>query len=281
MADWLPVDWYLGGAEHAVLHLLYARFWTKAFNDLGLIDFSEPFLRLRSVGMVLASDGKKMSKSLGNVINPDDVVAEFGADAVRIYEMFMGPWDQAIAWNPRSLIGCRRFIEKIWELTSRDIANNWKVSDVKLAIELNKLIKKIGEDIMALKFNTAVAAGMKFANAWAEVKSGLSKGDMKRLMAVLAPLAPFVTEELWQALGEPGSVHLSGWPEAKEVKAEEATVVVQINGKMRSSLVLAADDSQNEKVVVKKSLADEVVKKWVVGSYKVIFVPGRLVNFVV
>ncbi|MFZ2202755.1 MAG: class I tRNA ligase family protein, partial [Microgenomates group bacterium] len=280
MVDWLPVDWYLGGAEHAVLHLLYARFWTKAFNDLGLVKFSEPFLRLRSVGMVLAADGKKMSKSLGNVINPDDVVAEFGADAVRIYEMFMGPWDQAIAWSPRSLIGCRRFVEKIWEMTNRDIANNWKESDGKLAVELNKLIKKVADDIAALKFNTAVAAAMKFANGWAAAKTGLSKEDMKRLLQVLAPLAPFVTEELWHELGESGSIHLSGWPEAGKVKDEETTVVVQVNGKMRGSLVLPTADSQDEKVVIEKALADEKVKKWVGGEYKVVFVPGRLINFV-
>ena len=280
-ADWLPVDWYLGGAEHAVLHLLYARFWTKAFYDLGLVKFSEPFLRLRSVGMVLAADGKKMSKSLGNVINPDEVVAEFGADAVRIYEMFMGPWDQAIAWNSRSLIGCRRFIEKIWELASRDMANNWRESDGKLAAELNKLIKKVGEDIGQLKFNTAVAALMKFTNTWVDVKTGLSKEDMKRLLRVLAPLAPFMTEELWQVLGGSGSIHLSGWPEVGKIMAEEMTVIVQVNGKKRGSLVLPMADSQDEKVVIEKALADEKVKKWVGGEYKVVFVPGRLINFVV
>jgi len=281
LADWLPVDWYLGGAEHAVLHLLYARFWTKALYDLGLVKFSEPFLRLRSVGMVLAADGKKMSKSLGNVINPDEVVAQYGADAVRIYEMFMGPWDQAIAWNSRSLIGCRRFVEKIWELASRDMANNWKESEAKLAVELNRLIKKVGEDIVALKFNTAVAACMKFANVWAIASTGLSKEDMKRLLAVLAPLAPFVAEELWRAsLGEPGSVHFCGWPEAKEVADEEVTIVVQVNGKMRGSLVFSAEDSQDEKAVTEESLINEQVKKWVIGKYKVVFVPGRLINFV-
>ena len=279
--DWLPVDWYLGGAEHAVLHLLYARFWTKALYDLGLVKFSEPFLRLRSVGMVLATDGKKMSKSLGNVINPDEVVAEYGADAVRIYEMFMGPWDQAIAWNSRSLIGCRRFVEKVWELASRDVANNWKESDTKLTAELNRLIKKVGEDIGQLKFNTVVAAEMKFANTWSSAKTGLSQEDIKRLLAVLAPLAPFVSEELWHALGEPGSIHLSGWPEAEEITDEEVTIVVQVNGKMRGSLVFSASDAKDEKAVTEKSLTNEQVKKWVGGEYKVVFVPGRLINFVV
>ncbi len=281
MADWLPVDWYLGGAEHAVLHLLYARFWTKAFNDLGLLNFTEPFLRLRSVGMVLASDGKKMSKSLGNVINPDEVVAEYGADAVRVYEMFMGPWDQAISWNPRSLIGCKRFVEKIWELTSRDNANNWKTSDQKLETELNRLIEKVAGDIDLLKFNTAVAAAMKFANSWTAAKTGLSRMDMKKLMQTLAPLAPFVTEELWRQLGEPGSVHHSGWPEIKKVAAGEVTIVVQVNGKTRGTVKAQSKESKTQNDIEKMALADEKIKKWVTGKYKVVFVPGRLINFVV
>jgi leucyl-tRNA synthetase len=290
--EWLPVDWYLGGAEHAVLHLLYARFWTKAFNDLGLLNFTEPFLRLRSVGMVLAADGKKMSKSLGNVVNPDEVVAEYGADAVRIYEMFMGPWGQAISWNPRSLIGCRRFAEKIWELTNRDIANDWKISDAKLIASLNQLIAKIGEDIELLKFNTSVAAAMKFANSWAGAKTGLSREDMKKLMQILAPLAPFVTEELWHQLGEPGSIHLSGWPEAKRIVAEEVTVVIQVNGKMRGMLKIQellakpdlASQDKNSRIqskVEELALADSNIKKWVGENYQVVFVPGRLINFVV
>ena len=161
------------------------------------------------------------------------------------------------------------------------MANNWKESDAKLAAELNKLIRKVGDDIGQLKFNTAVAACMKFANAWATASTGLTKEDMKRLLAILAPLAPFAAEELWRALGEPGSIHLCGWPEAKEVADEEVTIVVQVNGKMRGSLVFSAEDSQDEKAVTERSLINEQGKKWVIGKYKVVFVPGRLINFVV
>ncbi len=281
-AEWLPVDWYLGGAEHAVLHLLYARFWTKAFSDLGLVNFSEPFLRLRSVGMVLAADGKKMSKSLGNVINPDDVVAKYGADAVRIYEMFMGPWDQAISWSERSLIGCRRFVEKVWDLTQRDLENNWKESDAGLAAELNKVIIKVGEDITALKFNTAVAALMKFANFWSDSKTGLSTDDLSRLLLTMAPLAPFMTEELWERLSNKGSIHKTGWPESKKVVDEMTTVVIQVNGKTRAILSIKYQVASSQEEVEKLALAEGKIEKWVTGGkYKVIFVPGRLINFVV
>ncbi len=282
MADWLPVDWYLGGAEHAVLHLLYARFWTKAFSDLGLVDFSEPFLRLRSVGMLLAADGKKMSKSLGNVINPDDMAVKYGADPVRVYEMFMGPWDQAISWSERSLIGCRRFVEKVWDLTQRDFENNWKASDSKLSVELNKVITKVGGDIMALKFNTAVATLMKFANLWTDSKTGLSVDDLGRLLQTMAPLAPFMAEELWQQLGNKGSIHRSAWPEAKRIVDETVVVVVQVNGKTRELLSVSQQVAGGKEGVVELALADEKVAKWVAGKkYKVVFLPGRLINFVV
>ncbi|OGD70318.1 leucine--tRNA ligase [Candidatus Collierbacteria bacterium RIFCSPHIGHO2_02_FULL_49_10] len=282
MADWLPVDWYLGGAEHAVLHLLYARFWTKAFNDLGLLPFSEPFLRLRSVGMVLAADGKKMSKSLGNVINPDDVVAEYGADAVRIYEMFMGPWEQTISWSPRSLIGCRRFVERVYDLVNRDFENKWQASDAKLALELNRVITKIGEDITALKFNTAVAALMKFVNLWSDSKTGLEKADLSSLLLILSPLAPFICEELWHLLGNAGSIHKMTWPEAKEIKEEELTVVVQVNGKTRGTIRMAYELAKVEGEVKNLALADEKINKWVMGQkHRVVFVSGRLINFVI
>lgn len=280
--DWLPVDWYLGGAEHAVLHLLYARFWTKAFYDLGLVNFSEPFLRLRSVGMVLAADGKKMSKSLGNVINPDEVVAKYGADAVRIYELFMGPWDQAISWSERSLIGCRRFVEKIWGLAQRDIEKKWETSDPKLTAELNRVIVKVGEDIVALKFNTAVAACMKFANSWSDGKTGLSVEDLSQLMLIMAPMAPFMTEELWRQLGNNESIHLQSWPEAGKVVDEVTMVAVQVDGKMRGILKnQKLENSKTQNKMEKAALADPKIMKYLEGKkYKVIFEPGRIINFV-
>ena len=195
---WLPVNWYLGGAEHAVLHLLYARFWAKVFSDLDLVDFNEPFLRLRSVGMVLAEDGKKMSKSLGNVVNPDGVVAKFGADALRIYELFMGPWNQVIAWETRALIGCYRFLEKVWRAAVRDLESCRQESDSQLVKKLSHLVAKVDKDIIAVKFNTAVAALMEFTNFWSRSSQGLKLADLRVLLLVLAPLAPHMAEELWQ-----------------------------------------------------------------------------------
>jgi len=281
--DWMPVDWYLGGAEHAVLHLLYARFWTKAFYDLGLLKFNEPFLRLRSVGMVLAEDGKKMSKSLGNVVNPDDVVAEFGADAVRIYEMFMGPWDQAISWSKRSLVGCKRFVDKVWDLSLRDFENKWKESDKALNIELNRVVAKVGEDIGLLKFNTAVAALMKFMNSWGDCKTGLSLEDLNRLVLVIAPMAPFVSEELWHQLGNKGSVHLASWPKVGLINDLKTTIVVQVNGKTRGLLETEdLDNAKNQSRVEEWAAADANIGKWIEGrEYSVVFVPSKLINFVI
>jgi leucyl-tRNA synthetase len=275
---WLPVSWYLGGAEHAVLHLLYARFWVKAFFDLGLLDFEEPFLRLRSVGMVLASDGRKMSKSWGNVVNPDGAVKKYGADAVRIYEMFMGPWSQAIAWDERSLVGCFRFLEKFWKL-----AQSIGESDPELVAELSRVVEQAGRQIPQLKFNTVVASLMEFSNLWGKSKSGLSKEDLKILLMVLAPLAPFMAEELWYGLGEKESIHLQKWPEMKLVKKQKVEIAIQVNGKLRDTVSLRAEDAGDEDKVVIMALKSEKIKKWVgqKKDYKAIFVPGRLVNFVV
>ncbi len=302
---WMPVDWYLGGAEHAVLHLLYARFWVKVLFDLGYLPFDEPFKRLRSVGMVLASDGKKMSKSLGNVINPDDVVEKFGADAVRIYEMFMGPWDQVNAWEERSLIGCRRFLDRVWNLVVNSSTITPPIEydlpplklrggrgsyDPSLRRELDKLIEKVGSDIEEFKFNTAIAAMMKFTNNWKDSKIGLSNQDIRRFLLILAPFAPFMAEELYQ-LSQQGvgvsaesanqqfSIHKDKWPsfaKASEGQAsdEEVSIVVQVNGKVRG-VVKAKGDLE------KAVLNDEKIKKWVEGKkYKTIVVKGKLINFV-
>ncbi len=283
LEKWLPVDWYLGGAEHAVLHLLYARFWVKAFYDLGLLKFNEPFLRLRSVGMVLASDGKKMSKSLGNVVNPNDVVARYGADAVRLYEMFMGPWGQVIAWDTRSLVGCYRFAEKVWKLCNRPVAEG---SDPQLAAKLNKLVAKIGKDIEELKFNTAVAALMEFSNVWSNSKDGLTDEELKKFLLVLAPFMPYVAEEIWQKLGGGGefkSIHLESWPHTAEHETspgERVKVVVQVDGKMRAVLEMKAAVSVIEEEVVEAAKGDLRVKKWLKGDEKIVFVPGRVVNFI-
>ena len=292
ISKWLPVDWYLGGAEHAVLHLLYARFWVKALYDLGYLSFDEPFKRLRSVGMVLAVDGKKMSKSLGNTVNPDEVVDKFGADAVRIYEMFMGPWDQVNAWDERSLIGCRRFLDKVWGLMTGGRDQGSGVSDAKLVRDLEKLIEKVGKDIEEFKFNTAIAAMMKFANSVQSSENrgqSLRKEDWERFLKILAPFAPFVAEELYQEVTKlrshevTNSIHKSAWPTfvSNSDVDEEKTFIVQVNGKVRGTIQVESIKTKDKSELERLALADEKIKKWVGGKeYKTVVVPGRLINFV-
>ncbi|KKP59162.1 MAG: Leucine-tRNA ligase [Candidatus Roizmanbacteria bacterium GW2011_GWA2_34_18] len=224
----LPVDWYLGGAEHAVLHLLYSRFWVKALYDLKLLNFKEPFLRLRNQGMVLAEDHRKMSKSLGNVINPDDVISEFGADALRVYEMFMAPFNQEISWATKSLQGSYRFVKRVWDIFQQYNNETMKQSnneDKQLVIKLQKTIKKVTSDIPEIKFNTSIAAMMEFLNDFESAsakasadkeKFPLSKENAKKFLQILAPFAPFMAEEIWhEVFGEKQSIHLSTWPKLK------------------------------------------------------------------
>ncbi len=278
--DWMPVDWYLGGAEHAVLHLLYARFWVKVFKDMGLVDFDEPFKRLRSVGIVLAEDGRKMSKSWGNVVNPDDVVKKYGADVVRMYEMFMGPWDQSIAWDTRSLVGQKRFLEKVKGL----VLDKNKVGEEttkKLKAQLYKLLSRVERGILEQKFNTSIAGMMEFVNEW---KRGgmVAEVDLKRFLVMLAPFAPILAEELWQKRGFEDSVHKQKWPEMRAVEMEvEVEVVVQVNGKKRGVVRLNQEEARDKDKVMKVVMKDELVKKFIEGEPKrVVFVPGRLVNLV-
>ena len=298
---WMPVDWYVGGAEHAVLHLLYARFGMKAMQDIGLVSQSEPFIRLRNVGMILAEDHRKMSKSWGNVINPDEVVAEFGADALRVYEMFMAPFSQEIAWSTRTLQGSYRFLTRIWrmyEQYSSDIKSHSSIDldDSKLQSELHKTIEKVGSDIESIKYNTAVAAMMEFLNSWEDklkdqiVKSKgksmmpLSRRSAKLFLKILAPFAPFMTEIIWQDIfGEKSSIHLAAWPEVdkKLLKEENVTIPVQVNGKIRTTIIFRKSES-DEKTVVKKAIEDEKVKKYINGKkYKAIYVKGKILNLVV
>lgn len=282
LEKWAPVDWYLGGAEHAVLHLLYARFWVKAFKDLGLLDFSEPFLRLRSVGMVLAEDGKKMSKSLGNVVNPDDMVEKYGADTLRLYEMFMGPWDQSVAWESRSLIGCYRFLDKLWKLAYPVATDKIVTSlDMLLVDKLNELILKSKKGVEEIKFNTIVAGFMEFVNDWQTNPLGIDKDNLEKLLIVLSPLAPFIAEELWSSFHQ-DSVHNQKWPENVASIKSVYKIVVQVNGKYRGSFEFAASDAESQEVVTKRVLAEEEIRKWVSGEpKKIVFVPFKLINFVV
>ena len=278
---WGPVDWYLGGAEHAVLHLLYARFWVKVFLDRGLLDFAEPFLRLRSVGMVLATDGKKMSKSLGNVINPDNVAKKYGSDAVRLYEMFMGPWDQAISWDTRSLVGQQRFVERIVETAAKTGAK----TSPKLLAELTKLAEKVTRGILEQKFNTAIAGMMELINLWKNNDLVMSQNDGQKFAQLLCPFAPQTAQKVWEMMKGEGQVEKSHWPEFAEGLVTEAvpvTMVVQVNGKLRATIEMSKQESAKQDEVLRQVMKEEKVKKWLTKGEpkRIVFVPGRLINLV-
>lgn len=241
--QWLPVDFYMIGPEHIVLHLLYARFFTKFLRDQGYLRINEPFLKMRHQGMILGPDGKKMSKSKGNVINPDEIVKEFGADTLRMYEMFMGPIDADKPWNPRAVAGVNRFLGRFWRLSQDSLAQGNKVTGAALSQKLQATIKKVTDDIPKYKFNTAIASMMELVNDWqqSEKTDALSIADVSKCVRLLAPFAPFISEELWSQLGtETGSIHTSSWPtfDASLLSSDTMTVVVQVNGKVRSRFEL-------------------------------------------
>ncbi|MFH1366979.1 MAG: alpha/beta fold hydrolase [Patescibacteria group bacterium] len=283
MKHWLPVDLYNGGMEHTTLHLLYSRFWYKALYDLKLVPTDEPYKRRVSHGMVLAEDGRKMSKSFGNVVNPDVIIKEFGADAVRLYEMFMGPFDQAINWNTDGLRGMKRFLDRI----QKHFQTNFGTQDLETKkYGLNKTVKKVTEDIDNLHFNTAVSALMKLINIYinlGNIEENSSKKDEREIYCkLLSPFAPHLAEELWEKLGHKESIFKEKWPsyDSKLVKDEEVEFIIQVNGKLRERLRLPADISESE--AKEKALSSEKVRKYVIGEpKKVIFVKGRLINFVV
>lgn len=275
---WMPVDLYIGGAEHAVGHLIYARFFTKVLFDLGYINFDEPFKKVENQGMILAEDGKKMSKSLGNVINPDEVVEEYGADTLRMYEMFMGPLADSKPWDTKGIRGIRRFLDKAVSLAKK--VDSDAGEDKESEALLHKTIKKVTEDIEGLRFNTAISALMVHANGMQKMKA-VPTEDFEHFLTLLAPFAPHVTEELWQKLGHTESIHLQEWPEHDETKTVEDTIQlpVQVNGKVRAKLDISANASEDE--ITKRALADENVQKYLGGEpRKVIYVPGRILNIV-
>lgn len=283
MRSWEPVDWYLGGAEHAVLHLLYSRFWVKVLFDLGLLKFKEPFLRLRNQGMILAEDHRKMSKSFGNVISPDDVVNEYGADALRIYEMFMAPFNTEIPWSTKALQGSYRFMKRVWDIY-QGVAMTDRKSDVKLAVKLQKTIRKITKDIPEIKFNTSVAAMMEFLNDWERNPSGLSSDDAKKFLKILAPFAPFMSEEIWRkTFNEKNSIHTSAWPTVGEELIESEVVIpVQIMGKLRGTIKVGSDILKDQKQMEVLAVSDEKIKKHLEGKkYRLIYVPGKILNFII
>lgn len=283
---WLPVDIYIGGAEHAVLHLLYARFWHKVLYDLGVVPTKEPFQKLFNQGMILGEGNEKMSKSKGNVVNPDDIVRSHGADTLRLYEMFMGPLDASVAWSTNGLDGARRFLDRIWRLFATDegalsekIQN---VSDTTLEKVYHQTVKKVTDDYEHLRFNTAISQMMVFINDCykAEViPTEYAEGFVK----LLAPIAPHLGEELWELLGHTNSITYEQWPSFDESKLvdDEIEVVVQVNGKVRSKVKIAKEASKEQ--LEKVALEDEKVKEFTDGKQivKVIAVPGKLVNIVV
>ncbi len=282
---WLPVDWYLGGAEHAVLHLLYARFWVKAMQDLGFVKFSEPFSRLRNVGMVLAEDHRKMSKSFGNVINPDDVVKEYGADTLRIYEMFMAPFNMEIAWSTAALQGGYRFLNRIWQIYHNSDKISGRSNDIKatlLVTHLHKTIKKVGDDISQTKFNTAIASMMEFLNTWERGEAGLPYEEAKKFLQILSPFAPFEAEKLWRdVFHEKTSICLSVWPSVRQedLVVSDVTLPIQVDGKVRGTLQTHISASQSD--IEQNALKDERINKFIGEStYKIIYVRGKIFNFI-
>ena len=282
LQHWLPVDLYVGGSEHTYLHLLYARFFTKALHKLDIVHFDEPFLKLRHQGMVLDASGVKMSKSKGNVVTPDEMVSRFGADAVRLYMMFAAPLADDVLWDENSIVGTYRFLERVYRLSqqTRTPAHPAGGSDVLASAEreLHKTIKKVGEDIEALKYNTAIAQMMILVNVLE--KEGASGEQFSLFVRVLAPFAPHIAEELWNDLGNEESVHVAPWPEYDENKIveESVTIAVQVNGKVRAEMSVPTNAPQEDV----ESDAKEKIKKWLDGeAKKVIYVSNRLINFVV
>ncbi|MEK7147925.1 MAG: class I tRNA ligase family protein [Patescibacteria group bacterium] len=281
---WMPVDWYNGGMEHTVLHLLYSRFWNKFLYDIGVVPVDAPYKKRTSHGLILAEGGEKMSKSKGNVINPDTIVDRFGADTLRLYEMFMGPFEQAIQWNESSLVGPRRFLEKVWRLKFKIQEQKGKTlgTDSQGLALMHSTIKKVSEDIEVLGFNTAVSTLMIFTNGL-DKNSDVSLLDYETLLKLLAPFAPHITEELWHELGYTNSIHEESWPEYDESKlvSEKVTIVAQVNGKVRGSFEVGKLVSEKEILEKAKSLPE--IQKWIGDKnvHKTIFVSGKLVNFVI
>ncbi|MCU0660664.1 MAG: class I tRNA ligase family protein [Candidatus Pacebacteria bacterium] len=279
---WSPVDMYVGGTEHATRHLIYARFWHKFLYDIKVVHRLEPFMRLQNQGMILASDGRKMSKRWGNVINPDDIVKNYGADTLRVYEMFMGPFDQSIAWNTDSIMGARRFIEKVWRLQYNVSKNKkQKTKNTELEKLLHKTIKKVTEDIETMQFNTAISSMMIVVNEM-EKADEVTVSDFKLCIQLLAPFAPHVTEAIWSNLGNKKSIHISEWPtfDKKKIVDTVFTLVVQINGKVRAEMTVSIDATEEE--VKQLVFADPRIEQWTKGKevQKTFYVKGKLLSIV-
>ena len=273
---WMPVDWYNGGMEHTTLHLLYSRFWHKFLYDQGVVNTSEPYQKRTSHGMILGENGEKMSKSRGNVVNPDDIVNEYGADTLRTYEMFIGAFDLSASWSEQGVKGCRRFLDRVWKL--QDMVTDDMNYSADLETKMHQTIKKVTQDFESLKYNTAIAAMMALINDFYK-KNSLTKGEFKTLITLLNPVAPHMTEELWESMGFEGRLYQTIWPEYDEAKTVENTVeiAVQINGKTKATIAIAKDEEKDSAIAkAKEAVADKLTGTIV----KEIYVPGRIVNIV-
>ncbi len=277
---WMPVDWYNGGMEHTTLHLLYSRFWHLFLHDLGLVSAPEPYQKRTSHGMILGENGEKMSKSRGNVINPDDTIAEIGADAFRMYEMFMGAFDQAIPWSTNGAKGCRKFLDRVWRL--QELATEADGLSEELKVTVNQTIKKVSEDYEKMKFNTAIAQMMTLVNEMYQ-KGSVTRGEMKALLLLLSPVAPHICEEIWQNMGFEGYMYLAPWPayDANCLTRDEVEIAVQINGKVKGKLMIPT--AMTRETAQEELPKLEQVQRLTEGKQivKIVFVPGRLLNIVV
>lgn len=273
---WLPVDWYNGGMEHTTLHLLYSRFWHRFLFDEKVVPCKEPYRKRTSHGMILGSNGEKMSKSRGNVVNPDDIIRDYGADTLRTYEMFIGAFELSASWSEDGVKGCRRFLDRVWKL--QDIMTEEKGYSKDLEVKLHQTIKKVSNDFESLKYNTAIAAMMALINEFYK-KNAVTRGEFQTLLTLLNPVAPHMTEEIWTNIGCDGRIYQTSWPEYDEAKTQEATVeiAVQINGKTRTTLNIEKDEAKEAVIEKAKEALGDKLSGTVV---KEIYVPGRIVNIV-
>ena len=275
-----PVDWYNGGMEHTTLHLLYSRFWHKFLYDIGVANTKEPYMKRTSHGMILGNNGEKMSKSRGNVINPDDIIRDYGADTLRAYEMFIGDFEKAVPWSENGVKGCRKFLERAWKL--QDIVQDGEEYSKELESMIHKTIKKVTNDFETLKFNTGIAQIMTLVNEF-NGNGKMTKKDMETFLILLNPVAPHITEEIWQNLGFEGYVYDSNWPIYDEAKTidDEVDLPIQINGKVRATIKIAIDEEEED--IFNKAIENESVKKYIEGKsiIKKIYINGKIFNIVV
>jgi leucyl-tRNA synthetase len=274
---WLPVDWYNGGMEHTTLHLLYSRFWHKFLYDQNVVPTSEPYQKRTSHGMILGENGEKMSKSRGNVVNPDEIVQEFGADTLRTYEMFIGAFELSAAWSNDGVKGCRRFLDRVWKL--QEILVDGDTYSKEMETKMHQTIKKVSQDFESLKYNTAIATMMALINEFHK-QAKINRAEMKTFLALLNPVAPHMTEELWEDLGFEGRLYNGIWPTYEEEKTIEDTIeiAVQVNGKAKATIQIDKDASKETAIEAGKTAVSDKLTGAIV---KEIYVPGRIVNIVI